>query len=92
MIINKFTSIKDLEKIEDGEYLKITKDVALNFDMLEYLLKTFPKSNISIMSGYDRNQVYTAHDTLYTEEETKVLAEHADYAFLKYDIEILFDG
>lgn len=92
MIINKFTSIKDLEKIEDGEYLKITKDIALNFDMLEYLLKTFPKSNISIMSGYDRNQVYTAHDTLYTEEETKILAEHTDYALLKYNKEILFDG
>ena len=92
MVITKNTTEKDFEKIEDGEYLKITKDIALDFYKLEYLLKTFPNSNITILSGYDRNQTYSAHDTLYTEEETSVLAENVNFAFSKYNKEILFDG
>lgn len=92
MLVNKYTTKQDLLAFEDGEYIKVTKDVALDFDMLEYLLKTFPNSNISIMSGYDRNQIYSAHNTLYTEEETRVLAENTNRAFSEFNKEILFDG
>lgn len=92
MLVNKFTTEEDLRNMQDGEYIKITKDVALNFGMLEFLMKSFPNSNITIMSGFDRNQIYSAHDTLYDEEETKILFDNVARAFDEFDKEILFDG
>ena len=92
MIINKFTTEEDLKKLNDGDEIKITKDVALNFHMLDFLLSNFPKSQISILSGYDKTQVYSAHGLLYTEEETLVLAENINHARTTYGKDILFDG
>lgn len=91
MFISKNTNFDALENIKKGEPLLVSKDIALNAELLELLLLKFPDSEISIASGYDFNQTYSAHDTLYSEEETVTLVSNVNMAQEKYGKTILFD-
>lgn len=92
MLVNKYSTIEDLKSAKGVSSFEITKDVALDFSVLEFILKKFPRAKITILSGYDKKQLYSAYDTLYTEEETKVLANNANLAHQKYGRTLTFDG
>ncbi len=80
MVITKNTTQKELERIFPGEEIKITKDIALNKKFLLYLVENFPKSKITILSGYSTLQTNASPDCLYDNKETKVLADNVSLA------------
>ena len=87
--INKNTTENDLLYLSNGDDIAISKDVALSRDMLDFLFKKYSFSKITILSGYD--EIYASHRTFYNEEETKILADNANYIKETYNKELSFD-
>ncbi len=90
MFVSKTTE-KSVKALYGNSSFEITKEVALDREFLDFLCLNFPKADIKILSGYDNTQLYSAFDTLYTTEETKVLAENANYVQEKYGKTLTFD-
>ena len=89
MFISINTPAEDFNNISNGEPLKISKDIALDREYLDFLFTNFPDSSTTILSGY--TDVYSSFSTLYNEEETIILANNVDYVFEKYGKFLTFD-
>ena len=77
--------------IRDGQDVEIAKDIALDADLLDSIFKQFPNSKVTILSGYDKRQLYPFFDGLYTEEESIVLAQNINQIKQTYNRDITFD-
>lgn len=89
MFISKETTSEDFEFVVDGKQFTISKDIALDRNYLDFLCTTYPNSKITIHSGY--SVLYSSPTTLYDEDETKTLADNANYVLEKYGKELTFD-
>lgn len=75
----------------DGQEIEITKDVALDKNLLISIFKNFPNSKVIILSGYDDKQLYPNFKELYTSEELKILEENVNYVRQHFHRDITFD-
>ena len=92
MVITENTTPEDLKNINNGETLKLTKGASLNKELFTFLLKSFPDSELLILSGYDKHFHYYSNNELYNEQETLILAENVNIARKHFNKDILFDG
>lgn len=78
--------------LQDGYTIIITKEIALDAEKMTYLTTKYPESHIDILSGYDKKQIYSNPDTLYTEEETRVLVKNVNIVKEKTGKTVTFDN
>ncbi len=92
MIIDKYTTEEDFENLSfTPDEFFITKDIALDRLWLDFLCENFSSCKISILSGYDKNQIYYSPTCLYNVNETQVLADNYFYLMETYNKELTFD-
>ncbi len=86
-------ALKSLLKffICNGQDIEVSKDIALDKDLLSFIFEYFPNSKVTILSGYDKNQLYPYFEGLYNEEESKTLSENTNHIKQTYQREITFD-
>lgn len=82
------------EKISSVSYdsqISISKEVSLDAEKIAQILELCPEAQITILSGYDKSQVYSKLDSLYNEAETSVLVANVNTIQQKTGKTVTFD-
>ena len=92
MIISKSTQLKDLDVIQDGDKIEITKEIALNRQFLTMLMEKFPNSTFTVLSGYNATMTpYSAQNPFFNIEETNVFISNLNHIRKTFQKDLSFD-
>lgn len=90
MIFSKNMPISLLDKNKSQEIF-ITKDVSLDFNLLNLLITKYPNSKISILTYDNATNSNLQSNITYNNEELKILADNVNKIRIQYDKDITFD-